>query len=233
MPADPVAFRARGAVDGQLGYDTLIGEFVSRLSLGDGVIDVGCNDGTYAVKFAEAVGPTGYVLAVDPGPVAVEDAKKRGARLRHLHIQQVAVTGREDVRQLHLDSKDTKCHSLWPQNAPDYSGKQIAVQAVTLDRLAARVPNLKAIKVDVQGAESEVLAGATETLKRQNLIWYVELWAHGLRTAGSSVADVARTFAAAGYHPLSQSWAAVIEQAERKGQWGSVDEVITHAMTRC
>lgn len=73
-----------------------------------------------------------------------------------------------------------------PSLAKNYKGQNIQVLAGTLDGLMAdeaTVPTL--IKIDVEGAEHEVLQGATETLRKQPRL-LIEVHRSALGNCGSS-----------------------------------------------
>jgi hypothetical protein len=80
-----------------------------------------------------------------------------------------------------------------------------------LDNLARTVPNLRAIKMDVQGAECHVLDGAQETLGR-DLVWAVELWPAGLKNAGRSIDELAQVFLDHGYQVVGDRAGRRLEQ---------------------
>ena len=83
----------------------------------------------------------------------------------------------------------------------------------TIDTLAAAVPKLRGVKVDVQGGEMDVLLGATETLKKPDVVWQIEIWPKGLEVAGSSVEAVCSLLESVGLTPIKRTWATVKAQA--------------------
>ena len=164
----------------------MLAEFADRIAFGDGVIDIGANDGTWACGFAERVGDTGHVLAVEPDPVTCERAIERCRMLPQVTVLQAAVGAASGMRLLYRDPDDSRRSSLWERNVIAVGGGHIDVPVMTLDEIAGRVPNLAAIKIDAQGAEVDILRGAPETLARR-LIWQLEYWPLGFVVAGSPV----------------------------------------------
>lgn len=149
-----------GAWLGQLEREQ-VEAFVSRIQRGAAVWDVGANVGLYAIPSARAAGPSGAVYAFEPVPANLVYLR-RHVQLNHLdnvHIVEAAVAAASgEVRM-----------------APGDSGSEAAVRedgpwivrAVSLDdwRAATRTPAPILIKIDVEGAEAGVLAGATDILR--------------------------------------------------------------------
>ena len=59
---------------------------------------------------------------------------------------------------------------------------------------------VRLIKIDTQGFELEVLAGASETLKHTEFL-IVEFWPAGLRACGHKPSDLVEALWAAGFSP--------------------------------
>ena len=165
-------------------------------------------------------------MAVEPDPVMAEEARRRAAPFPQVRVVNAAVSKQAGTVTLYQNPVDPRHNSLWRENVPVETCPSVRVPAVTLDELAAQVPRLHVIKIDAQGAEADILRGATETLQRDDLVWFVELWAEGLRHAGSSVHDVACLFAEAGWQPANLPWVKVVELAERKTNHGAIDVIV-------
>ena len=167
---------------------------------GDIVVDCGANIGEYTARFAQAVGPTGYVLAIEPGSDAAQQARVRLATIPHAQVLQVALGATPGTTVLTLGGNHGDQSTLTPANTTPAGQEVVAV--ARLDDLVARLPGApRLIKVDVQGSEGILLAGAAQTLTVVRPIWYIELWPLGLTQAGSSVEAVCRAFQEAGYMP--------------------------------
>jgi FkbM family methyltransferase len=177
----------------------------SLLSPGDGVLDIGANVGEYAERYAKAVGPTGSVLAIEPDPVTAEKARARLKDYRQVTVMAVAVARGMGRTVLHRDTEPAR-NSLIVANLLSPANDSLEVDAAPLDWLAGMVNNLKAIKIDAQGMEWAILQGATETLTRREIAWYIEIWPQGLTNAGSSAEAVIDLLEANGLRP-EEGWA--------------------------
>lgn len=194
---------------------------------GDGVLDIGANVGHYAARYAQAVGPTGRVLAIEPDPDSVAVARATCAMYPHVTIMSVAVSDTMGPATLYIDAGDHRRNSLWKANVVQDAGQTKTVQTVTLDHIASLVPNLRGIKIDAQGAEGAILTGGQETLTRPDLTWCVELWPAGLVAAGTSVDAVIGHFQAHGWRPRERTWDDVRgECARQTNVHGSIDVVV-------
>ncbi len=80
------------------------------------------------------------------------------------------------------------------------------VRSVRVDDLCAEhAPGVEvsAIKIDVQGAEAQVLAGTTETLERHpHVEVLIEFWPQGLRRFGTDPTDLVRRWRDLGFESL-------------------------------
>jgi len=155
---------------------TLVGLFEKGVRYAT-VIDVGCADGHFYV-YHRGLGlfPGATVLNVDPNAVYEESLKAVKDALGG-HYALAAASERAGEVTL-----TTSAHPYWSslRGADDtywdrvnklHTGS-VTVPAVTLDSLVARF-NLSGpflIKLDVQGAEPEVLRGASDTLAQTHVV---------------------------------------------------------------
>ena len=195
---------------------------------GDVVIDIGANVGDTVRHYAERVGPTGFVLAVEPHPVSAETLRARFADRPWVQVREAAVGTAQGYQMLYDDAQDSRRASLWESNVLKPSEQAYPVPMATLDELAAACPRVPAlIKMDAQGAEAEILASGPETLREQPIV-FLELWREGLSNAGATVADVLGPLEYSGYTPHlagvgPSTWPAVAATAARTSGHGAID----------
>lgn len=169
---------------------------------GQFVLDIGAHDGSYAEKFAREVGPSGLVWAVEPHPDSAEAARHRLKGYPQVRVIEAAVADVVGSRTLMADVGDLRRSSLWPANLIG-SLEAVDVETLTIDALCcgrgihAKIPDW--VKIDAQGAEALILAGAPILLDANETRWCLELWPVGLTNAGSGYADVLLVFKARGY----------------------------------
>jgi FkbM family methyltransferase len=139
----------------------------SRARRGSVAVDVGANVGMFTVPLATAVGPTGAVLAFEPHPANAERLRGncRVNGRSNVVVHEVALAESEGTAVLKL-GKDAAYGStvqVWPGKE---SGETLSVPSRTLDGVwrEAGQPDVSFVKVDVEGAELQVLSGARDLL---------------------------------------------------------------------
>ena len=131
---------------------------------GDVVVDAGANIGYYSLVFSSAVGSTGRVIAFEPMPHALE-ALTRNLRLNsveNVEVRPMAVSATSCVSRFYLGPRHhTSVASLRPRS----DSTAIDIQCTTLDEALRGERQVRLLKIDVEGAEADVLKGATRTLQ--------------------------------------------------------------------
>jgi FkbM family methyltransferase len=135
---------------------------VERVHAGDVVFDVGANAGFFTLLAARLVGPFGRVVAFEPLPQAVEFLERHVAlnRAENVRIVQAAVSNREGSA-LFRDEAFTMGRVT--------DDGELRVRLVALDSLcnAGELPRPDVLKIDVEGAELQVLEGAQQLLRER------------------------------------------------------------------
>lgn len=134
------------------------------------VIDVGAHNGQFALLALELF-PRSNVLCVEPLPDALERLRTAVEADGRTTVLEAAAAARAGRRQLHV-SRKTDSSSLLPilkSYVDAFPGTEesgiLEVEAKTLDSLVAeRIRRPCLLKVDAQGGELEVLAGAEAVL---------------------------------------------------------------------
>jgi FkbM family methyltransferase len=169
-------------VDGE--YESPLQDSLLKYLQPGGVLyDVGAHIGIVSLCAAKLVGPAGMVFAFEADP---DNAKR---------IE-------ENVRRNKLDSIRTVCRAAWHSDGhvrfqraserssrnqggvstiPSVSGDAIEVEAVALDTFAEKHRLPTVIKVDVEGAEAEVLRGSERIFVQAKPVLICEV--HGSKAA--------------------------------------------------
>lgn len=141
--------------------------------LGQTVVDIGAHIGTYTILAGNCVSKAGKVIAIEAHPHNYKILSKNLMfnGLRNVVPVNVAVSNREGRVKLYLGIYDTT-HSTVHNNTRAQtflSEKYLVVPCVTLDGLLEKLGVRKVdwVKVDVEGAELNVLKGMS-TLLRSN-----------------------------------------------------------------
>ena len=175
----------RGAVsDGSLEkvlgiYELHVQELLqATLMKGDVFYDVGGHHGYYSLLASRRVGHTGSVYVFEPLPenreilAHVLSANDCG----NSTVVAAAVSDMVGRRPLFFGNDDSQPSIL------TRSGDALMVESTTLDEFACRHPRPNVVKVDVEGAEYEVLLGAQELLATDPPItWVIELHTEEVR----------------------------------------------------
>jgi FkbM family methyltransferase len=121
------------------------------------------------------VGPKGRVVAIEADPSNFEMLKSNVKLNQFTNVLSLncAVSSKEEQLKLFLPSQDsglTKYNTIMTDRASTEKDKFIQVNANTLDNLlqqnGIREEDVNWIKIDVEGAEYEVLKGATNILSK-------------------------------------------------------------------
>ena len=133
------------------------------LNTGDVVVDVGAQLGYFSLSAARAVGPSGRVIAVEPMAVN-RDRLHRNVELNGFtNIEVVAEAAGERVGTERFASRSARHQTSWGGFAE--SG-DVEVHTRPLDAILAGlgVDGIAFLKIDVEGGEPDVLAGAKALL---------------------------------------------------------------------
>ena len=169
--------------------------FVRRaLSPGDSAIDVGGHVGFFTMQMAAMVGPEGRVYAFepfDPNADLLERsiAENRFADRVRFHRAAVGAAAGTAALTFPVETLNSGGAYLLPDGTAPLAGNQTKnVPVVALDALALRRP-VRFIKMDVEGAEPQVMRGAERLLREDRPVILSELHPTQLERASGIGAD--------------------------------------------
>lgn len=150
------------------------------------VLDIGANAGYYSLVAAPLAG---HVVGFEPAT----DLRRQFETNLHLNqLQNVTVvpmaagSSRGETTLFLSAADNTGMNAVRiPEN---FSGSQEKVQVTDIDSWMAEnnIPDAHLVKIDVEGAEMEVLSGMTQLLKRSTPILFIEVIAAQLAAFGQS-----------------------------------------------
>jgi len=139
---------------------------------GDIIVDIGANIGYYTVLFADKVGKSGKVIAIEPDPINFEILQKniKENKLFNVVAVQAAVGNENKKMKIYESEENYGDHKMWGD------GVAVPVFCRRLDDLLKDLgyDKINLIKVDTQGWEPEVFAGAKKTIEKDLPIIFFE-----------------------------------------------------------
>ena len=139
-------------------------------NLGPGgiVIDAGAHVGYLSIVMAALVGERGHVFAIEP---AIENVAYLSRNLRrngaqNVEILPVALAGQPGLGSFNLNGSSDSFSFFEHPNTATISTRLVPVMSIDSIFSESTLPRLDLLKIDVEGAELEVLAGLSATLDR-------------------------------------------------------------------
>jgi len=197
-------------------------------------IDVGAHAGNWTLNLARRVGPNGSVLAYEALP-HYGRALSMSVRLlgvRNVKVKVVAMGEREGTVSLRwrTDSNELLTGKTHIELGVQPSSSVVEVRMVTLDRelelQEIQPSDVGFVKIDVEGAELEVLRGATNLLSHGRPALYLEVEPRWLERMGHSADDIFTTMKNYGYQPnlVSESGIKPTDAASYLAQYANLRE---------
>ena len=167
-------------------------------------IDVGANEGLYSLFASRKVGEIGTVWAFEPSP---RECGRLRANLElndleNVEVFAMALGAEEGDAELSVAGFGHEGHNTLSSFV--YDIELLEKAPVTLRRLdevadQKSLRRVDVIKIDVEGAEVQVLQGASSVLTEMHPIIIVEAHDDALRTQGSSVDEMVSILRSSGY----------------------------------
>jgi FkbM family methyltransferase len=178
-------------------------ELLGRLlSPGDVFVDGGANVGLFTLVAAQRVGPSGKVLAFEPGRAVRLQLMENVVLNGFSHVEVVpfalaAAAGEASFRAFELGGAGL--NHLGPTEGEGGSVETVKLAALDEVLLPSDRARLTVVKLDLEGAEHSALLGASATLRQARPDILIEIEAPHLERMASSVSQVSALLRQHGY----------------------------------
>jgi FkbM family methyltransferase len=188
---------------------------------GDVIWDIGANIGLFSLAAAVRAGDRGEVIAFEPDTWLVQLLRRTSAaqppRYAFIKVVPAAVASEISLRQFSIATRSRASNALAEYGSSQMGGvreKQI-VATFNLDWLVKKLPRPNIIKIDVEGAELEVLRDQSYMLNEVRPVVLCEV--------GSQSADqITRLLTSASYRLLDGEQALSEENVITRATWSTV-----------
>jgi FkbM family methyltransferase len=147
----------------------------------DVCVDVGAHIGTYAIYLSRLAGPEGLVVAFEPLLYKSLEYNVKLNKLSNIILIPEALGSIARCQELYYDPSKTGVSSLlqkWTTEEIEATGHNAVfskeVNVVSLDKVIDEIgigsKKIKVIKIDVEGAEVDVIKGSLNTLKKTEFL---------------------------------------------------------------
>jgi len=183
----------------------LIRFFIKNLERNSVFFDIGASYGFYSMLAKQLI-TEGEIHAFEPTPNISDLLQKNLLNKDRIFLNQVALFNSEGVINFYenlVGKSGLNTFNVFNIKSIVNQDlfKQIRVSTTTLDKYCLSHSRPTFIKIDVEGAEGQVIEGAIETLKNESPIIVMEVWRNPLNNEGHLRAiEVLKKF---GYKPYS------------------------------
>jgi FkbM family methyltransferase len=187
-------------------WEPALTQYIARhLRPGDIYIDIGANVGVHAMHGAQRVGATGRVHAIEASPTIFGLLQSNIARngLSNITAHNVAVSDHHGTLTVYLHGSGNLGLTTILQAVDTTSAQEETIEARPLAGIVpeADILNARLIKIDVEGAEWQVLQGMAALIPRlhEDVSLVVEVSRDALASHGISIAQFMSFFESHGY----------------------------------
>jgi FkbM family methyltransferase len=161
-------FGGRGAYIFRDALEPELASLEQFLTPGGVFLDIGANTGVYTIKAAKCLAATGgLVIAIEPFPemLAMLDRNIRGNRLTNVRLRSFCLGAASGAAQLWVNFDRPASASLLMR---DGQTTNLSTLVFRLDEVfpLEKLERLDYVKIDIEGAEAQALAGARDTLAK-------------------------------------------------------------------
>lgn len=148
------------------------------------VFDIGANLGVYSSEASNAVGNKGRVYAFEPIPENLRYLKHNLGlnNAKNVEVVPRAIGNKVGKEKIYLSESNVGTHSMGGK-----SKKYIEVETDTIDNFVKQkgLGKVNLIKIDVEGFESQALAGGTKSMSDGKIPMLIEFSSNHLMNCGT------------------------------------------------
>ena len=168
------------------------------------ILDIGANIGLFTKAFAAAEKKPKKILALEPSNYVFSILKIVTAKLSNVLVLKLALNHHEGIVQLKTPLKNSGSLRVGLSHIGTTCDKLQFVESVIARRLddvlfEEQIQHVDVVKIDVEGAEEQVIQGAKTLLTNVKPIWFVELTQDRADNFEGSAQRIFRDFKDAGY----------------------------------
>ena len=160
-------------------------------------MDIGAHVGVFSMQMSSCVGPTGHVYAIEPGPNELACLRSNLAMhsVSNVTVVEGAAGAKNALREFRLS--DISLMQGFYDHPYATTQEIVSVREFRADEIAPRVD---LVKVDVEGAELEVLEGMTRWFQQDPLPLLIIEWnPECLTSAGFDYRELPKVLYKMGY----------------------------------
>lgn len=175
------------------------------LNQGMAFIDIGANEGLYALFAAAKVGKKGSVLALEPSrrEYARLMDNLRLNNLKNVKPLRLAASDFNGIARLNVAGYMHEGHNTLGELSREVEfshSEEIEVKRIDDVIAEEGIAKVDVVKIDVEGAEKSIIAGMEKTIENDRPILLVEIFDNALRGQGSSAEELIRILVSKGYY---------------------------------
>jgi FkbM family methyltransferase len=184
---------------------------------GDTVIDIGTNLGETVLHFSRLVGERGSVVGFEADPRTYKkcEANLQLNQSKNIRLENFALAHQREKFRLYVDNEFNSGGNRILLGSPAQKKDFVEIEALPFDDYVEekKLNRVDVIKIDVEGFEMRVLAGAERTIERFHPKLFIELDDQNLRANQNSARELVEWVGKFGYQMRSSATSETVTSA--------------------
>jgi FkbM family methyltransferase len=179
---------------------------LKRLQPGDCAVDAGANCGYFTLLMAKAVGPRGHIFAFEANrrmaSLVQESVRLNGFEKRVTVIPHPIADAVKQLQFVEYAEHGAAGH-IFQGNGHNVERDVVLRDTVTLDGTIPAGKSLRMLRMDVEGAESLIIAGGRAVIDRSPNLCIVTEWSQGMASQHAATESSLEFLKAQGFRPYT------------------------------